>query len=73
MREFHPEEGWGVIDAEECPGGCWVHFSVIDMEGYRSFVPGDRVGFSVGTATVDGFDFVADYAVRAHRCPSMSG
>ncbi len=30
VRWFNADEGWGVIDAPEVPGGCFVHFSFID-------------------------------------------
>ena len=36
VREWHDEFGWGVLDSTETPGGCWVHFSNIDVDGYRS-------------------------------------
>lgn len=29
VREFHVDEGWGIIDGRSVPGGCWVHFSTI--------------------------------------------
>jgi CspA family cold shock protein len=37
VREWHGKEGWGVLDAPEVPGGCWAHYSMIDMGGYRGF------------------------------------
>ncbi len=42
---FDDEEGWGVIDAAEVPGGCFVHFSEIHMDVYRSPAFGQRVIF----------------------------
>jgi cold shock protein len=36
VREWHEEEGWGVADAPEAPGGIFIHFSFIEAEGYRS-------------------------------------
>lgn len=46
VRSFDPGEGWGVIDAPEAPGGCFVHFSNIEMEGYRALAVGQRVRFA---------------------------
>lgn len=46
VRSFDPDEGWGVIDAPEVPGGCFVHFSNIEMEGYRALAVGQRVRFT---------------------------
>lgn len=45
VRTWHEEEGWGVLDCVETPGGCWFHHSVIASaesgrgpagSGYRS-------------------------------------
>lgn len=30
VRRFSNEEGWGVLDAPEAPGGIFVHFSAIE-------------------------------------------
>lgn len=37
------EEGWGVLDAPEAPGGIFVHFSFIEGEGCRSLTAGQIV------------------------------
>jgi CspA family cold shock protein len=36
VRWFSNEKGWGVLDAPEAPGGIFVHFSAIEMEGNKS-------------------------------------
>lgn len=30
VREWNEDEGWGVVDSPETPGGCWAHFSAIE-------------------------------------------
>ena len=41
VEQWSDEEGWGALaDSEEMPGGAFVHFSVIEMEGYRTLRPG---------------------------------
>jgi CspA family cold shock protein len=45
VREFDAEQGWGVIDGANVPGGCWVHFSAIAGHGYRRLTAGQRVSF----------------------------
>ncbi len=61
VREFAPDEGWGVIDAAEVPGGCFVHFSSIEMDGYRALAAGQRVRFRF-----EHLDFLQDgYRYRA--------
>ncbi|HEX3828269.1 MAG TPA: cold shock domain-containing protein [Sporichthyaceae bacterium] len=43
VREWFAEEGWGVIDSPAVPGGCFAHFSAIQMDGYRQLTPGQTV------------------------------
>ena len=59
VREWSADEGFGVIDSAETPGGCWAHFSVIVMDGYRSLQAGQRVSFTFEPASQDGFSYVA--------------
>lgn len=59
VREFDADEGWGVIDAPEVPGGCFVHFSAIVMAGYRSLAAGQTVTFEAVPAQQDGYAFAA--------------
>jgi CspA family cold shock protein len=59
VRFFNPEEGWGAITSPELPGGndAWVHFSVIEMDGYRVLEVGDQVEFDYESARQDGFRY----------------
>jgi CspA family cold shock protein len=59
VREYHADEGWEVIDGPTVPGGCWVHFSAIAMDGYRQLTAGRRVSFRAEAAEQDGFGFRA--------------
>ena len=59
VREFHAEAGWGVIDGSDVPGGCWVHFSAIAIDGYRQLMPGQLVSYLAEAANYDGFRFQA--------------
>jgi cold shock protein len=59
VREWHPDDGWGVLDCPETPGGCWAHFSHIEMDGYRSLTPGQPVDLEWEAVWQDGFDFRA--------------
>ncbi|WP_055500703.1 cold-shock protein [Streptomyces albus] len=43
VREWSEEEGWGVLDCPENPGGCFAHYSDVRMEGFRTLSPGRRV------------------------------
>lgn len=46
VKWFDADEGWGVIEAPEVPGGCFVHFASIEMPGYRHLRAGQHVRFS---------------------------
>jgi CspA family cold shock protein len=35
----------GVLTSPDVPGEIWVHFSSIEMDGYRNLVEGQRVEF----------------------------
>jgi CspA family cold shock protein len=59
VREFDAEEGWGVIDTPVTPGGCWVHFSAINMAGYRTLATGGIVILDVEPAHQDGYVYRA--------------
>lgn len=62
VRTWSGDEGWGVVDSPDTPGGCWVHFSVLRMDGYKQLVPGQEVVLDVEEATQDGYDFRATVA-----------
>lgn len=59
VREWHSEEGWGVIHAPETPGGCWAHFSHIVIPGYRALSPGQAVTLEWEVVGQDGYSFRA--------------
>jgi cold shock protein len=59
VRSYSTDEGWGVIDGPDVPGGCWVHFSAIAVAGYRELTPGEQVSFHHEAADQDGFAFRA--------------
>ncbi|MET9081866.1 cold shock domain-containing protein [Streptomyces sp. NPDC004237] len=43
VREWHDEEGWGVLDSPETPGGCWAHFSHLPRGVFDPLSPGQQV------------------------------
>ena len=59
VREWHDDLGWGVIDSPATPGGCWAHFSTIEMPGYKTLEPGQTVHFTPEPEPVDGYGFCA--------------
>lgn len=61
VKFFRAEKGWGAISSAELPPGAdaWVHFSVIEMDGYRALAAGDLVEFDYEPAQQDSFRFRA--------------
>ncbi|WP_411267250.1 cold-shock protein [Actinoplanes sp. KI2] len=59
VRAFDADEGWGVIDGPDVPGGCWVHFSAIATAGFRELRPGQPVRFRAEAADQDGYAYRA--------------
>jgi cold shock protein len=59
VRQFDPDEGWGVVDAPEVPGGCFVHFSHIESSGYRVLHAGQHVRFTFKRPGQDGCAYSA--------------
>lgn len=52
VKWFNSEKGYGFIAQDGGPD-VFVHYSAIDMEGFRTLAEGDRVEFGV-TAGRDG-------------------
>jgi CspA family cold shock protein len=63
VKFYRDEKGWGAISSPELPDGrdAWVHFSVIDGDGYRSLTEGDAVEFDYEEAMQDSFRFRATH------------
>jgi CspA family cold shock protein len=45
VKFYRGDKGWGGIESDETPADVWVHFSVIEDEGFRSLEAGDQVVF----------------------------
>jgi CspA family cold shock protein len=67
VRAWNEEEGWGVIDSTDTPGGCWVHFSHIVASGYRSLQVGEDVLLEWEEVDQDGYAFRALRVRRVRR------
>jgi CspA family cold shock protein len=49
VREFDAGAGWGVLDSPDAPGGCFVHYSHIEMPGFKELTAGQQVAFTFET------------------------
>ena len=73
MREWHDDEGWGIVDSPEVPGGCWVSFAHVKVAGYRSLRPGQRVALEWEPARQDGFAYRAIRVWPSNTEPAEPG
>ncbi len=51
VKWFNAEKGFGFITLEGGEGDVFVHYSAIDMPGYKVLDEGQAVTFEVGTGT----------------------
>lgn len=61
MNFYKREGGWGVLVCEAAPAQVWVHFSDINMPGYRALEEGQIVDFQFEGTTQDGFSYEATW------------
>lgn len=59
VRTWNEADGSGVVDSPETPGGCWTHFSVVEVDGYRHLVPGQSVQLDWDERGQDGYPYRA--------------
>lgn len=59
VRVWYDADGWGVIDSDATPGGCWAHYSSVLVAGYKNLRTGQDVTFTFEAAEQDGYSFRA--------------
>jgi CspA family cold shock protein len=61
VREWHADEGWGVVAAPACDDPVWVHFSMIEAppNTFRELHEGAEVEFTAERAEQDGYHWRA--------------
>jgi CspA family cold shock protein len=72
VKFYRPEKGWGAISSTELPEGqdAFVHFSVIEMPGYRLLEEGEIVDFDYKPVIQDSFRFLATSVRRRPTEPA---
>jgi len=73
VRTWEDAEGWGVLDSAETPGGCWVHWSCVAVDGFRALLPGQEVELEWEQAEQDGCSYRALRAGPAEVDPVEHG
>ena len=73
VRVWHDADGWGVIDSDATPGGCWAHFSPVLVAGYKSLRTGQDVTFTFEAAERDGYAFRAVAVWPTDQTPVRTG
>jgi len=63
VKWFNAEKGYGFITVDGQEQDVFVHFSAIDMDGYKVLEEGQRVEFEVGTGAK------GPQAESVHRAP----
>ncbi len=48
VKWFNDRKGFGFITPDEGEKDCFVHYSAIQGDGFKSLAEGDRVEFEVG-------------------------
>lgn len=74
VREWSDDLGWGVIDSDLTPGGCWCHFSVIEMDGFHRLSAGQAVLFTYSEPGEHGLAYQATLVTlpgAARRQPAL--
>ncbi len=51
VKWFNAEKGFGFITLDSGDGDVFVHYSAIDMPGYKVLEEGQAVTFEIGTGT----------------------
>ena len=59
MKDWSPEEGWGVLVSPDAPGEVWAHFSAIEGSGFKELLPRESVEFRYRRGHQDGYSYVA--------------
>jgi CspA family cold shock protein len=60
VERWDDAASWGALaDVKETPGGVFVYFTAIDMDGFKTLRPGQEVEAVVHEQWQDGYPYVA--------------
>lgn len=49
VKYFNDRKGWGFISSENLDKDIYVHYTQIEMEGYKTLKPGQEVIYDLAT------------------------
>lgn len=55
--QWSNDEGWGILESAETPGGAWFNFAIVEQ--FHEFKIGEHVEFEFESADQDGYAFRA--------------
>src|SRR4051812_2677153 len=65
VKWWKDDKGYGAIACEAtAPWDIWSHFSALDIQGFKSLVPGERVYVDYYRADQDSFRYIAERVRR---------
>jgi cold shock protein len=64
VKSFEAAEGWGVIECRDTPGDVWVHYSMIEGDGYRVPAEGELVEFRYEAVRQESWRYRATWVRR---------
>jgi CspA family cold shock protein len=74
VRLWMDEDGWGVIDVPDLPGGCWAEASVVEgTDGSSGLRAGQTVDVDWTTPGPEGYDAKADHVVLRDELQATPG
>ncbi len=71
VKFWKADQGWGGIEGPDLLGDVWVHFAMIEGEGFRELHEGELVEVDYHRADQDSWRYVAD-SVRPFRTYPLS-
>ena len=71
VKYWRDAKGYGAISSDTtAPWDIWCHMSAIEMDGYRTLAPGERVAVDYYRANQESFRYIAE---RVRRLEPRSG
>jgi cold shock protein len=65
VKYWRDDKGYGAIASDAtAPWDIWCHFSAVEVEGFKSLIPGERVAVHYYRADQESFRYIAQRVLR---------